>query len=54
MNIYSPKLKGKIVHEYFERKDNISISKLSRQHDIDPRRVGEWIRNYRLRGKLIA
>ncbi len=54
MNIYSPELKSKIVHEYLERKNDISISELSRQHEIDPRRVGEWIRNYRLRGKIIA
>lgn len=54
MNIYSPELKSKIVHEYLERKNDISISELSRQHDIDPRRVGEWIRNYRLRGKIIT
>ncbi|MEO5286329.1 transposase [Limosilactobacillus allomucosae] len=54
MNIYSPELKSKIVHEYLERKNDISISELSRQHDIDPRRVGEWIRNYQLRGKIIT
>ena len=54
MNIYSPELKSKIIYEYLERKNDISISELSRQYDIDPHRVGEWIRNYRLRGKIIA
>lgn len=54
MNRYSPELKREIINEYLTRKDEISISELSRQHNIDPRRVGDWIRDYRLRGKIVS
>ncbi|AJT50486.1 transposase [Limosilactobacillus mucosae] len=54
MNRYSPELKREIINEYLTRKDEISISELSRQHNIDPRRVSDWIRDYRLRGKIVS
>lgn len=54
MNRYSPELKREIINEYLTRKDEISISELSRQHNIDPQRVGDWIRDYRLRDKIVS
>lgn len=54
MNRYSPELKREIINEYLTRKDEISISELSRQHNIDLRRVSDWIRDYRLRGKIVS
>ena len=54
MNRYSPELKREIINEYLTRKDEISISELSRQYNIDPRRVSDWIRDYRLRGKIVS
>ena len=54
MNIYSPELKSKIVHEYLERKNDISISELSRQYDMHPRRGAEGSRPSRRQGKASA
>ena len=45
---YSSTLKAEVVGEYL--RGNISISLLSKQHNLPRKQVGTWIQNYRLSG----
>jgi len=45
---YSSKLKAEVVGEYL--RGGISISYLSKKHNLPQDQVGVWIRNYRLSG----
>lgn len=45
---YKPELKAQIVNEYLSTTQ--SINDLSEKYQIDNRRIGEWIQQYRLNG----